>query len=239
MALVCGLDLGQSQDHSALCAVERVKLPVPMFKRWKYRYVIRLLNEYPLGIDYPKQVAGFVEQLSRPAFKSARVGVDYTGVGRPVFDMLKAAKPPVVLYAMLTTSGSAITFDEGKREYHVPKFEQVSTLQCLLQAGLLIAHEKLPAAERLKEQLKKFKATLTKAKNTTYGAESGSNDDLVSAVMTAVWLGEHVGLGDPSGIGTSAGIGENTGSCLDNAPAGTFAESRAEHTRGIAWPQPS
>lgn len=224
MPLVCGLDLGQSQDHSALCAVERVKLPVPMFKRWKYRYVIRLLNEYPLGIDYPSQVKAFGEQLSRPAFSGARVGVDYTGVGRPVFDMLKASKPPVLLYPMLTTSGTNITYDDATREYHVPKFEQVSTLQCLLQAGLVVAHDRLPAAERLRDQLRKFKATLTKHKNHTFGAESGSNDDLVSAVMLAVWLGEHVGLGDPAGITVSSKAARS--GILDNALPGTFAGSK-------------
>ena len=118
---------------------------------------------------------------------------------------------------MLTTSGSAITFDADKREYHVPKFEQVSTLQCLLQAGLVTAHEKLPAAERLRDQLKRFKATLTRAKNTTYGAESGSNDDLVSAVMTAVWLGEHVGTADAAGIGAASAC------VLSPSLKGTFA----------------
>lgn len=228
MPLVCGLDCGQQVDHSALCAVDRVRLDVPVFRRWKHRYVIRLLTEYPLGVDYPTQVSRFCEQLSRPAFKGARVGVDYTGVGRPVFDMMRAAKPPVLLYAMLTTSGTAITFDERKREYHVPKFEQVSTLQCLLQAGLLIAHEKLPAADRLRDQLKRFKATLTRHKNATFGAESGTNDDLVSAVMTAVWLGEHTAPADPAGITVGGDSPEPESAdrgVLASAPAGTFAQT--------------
>jgi hypothetical protein len=76
--------------------------------------------------------------LTHPAFRGARCGVDYTGVGRPVFDLLKQARPPVTLYPMLTTGGHAITFDEATREYHVPKSEQVGLLQVLLQVLLLM-----------------------------------------------------------------------------------------------------
>lgn len=219
MRLICGIDLGQANDHSALCAVERVKLPVPVYRR-KFRYVIRALDEQNLGVPYPDQVKRFAAVLANPAFKGARCGVDYTGVGRPVYDLLKDARPPVILYPVLTTSGHAITFDEKSREYHVPKSEQVGLLQVLLQADLLNWHPSLPAAKRLAEQLARYRVKLTKAQNETFGAEGAGNDDLVSAVMTACFLGEHTGTGDPSGITVPEG---NAANCVAGAPDGAFA----------------
>jgi hypothetical protein len=190
--LIVGLDLGQAADHSALAAVERVPLDTPKFRR-KSRYVIRVLEEFPLGQSYPDQVDRVCKALAHPKLRGARVGVDYTGVGRPVYDLLKKARPPVVLYPMLTTGGHAVTFDEKTREYHVPKVEQVSLLQVLLQADLLNWHPSLPASARLADQLAKYRVKITRAKNETFGASGGANDDLVSAVATACWLGEQGG----------------------------------------------
>lgn len=218
MKLVIGLDLGQATDHSALAAVEKVPLPKPVFRR-RYRYVVRMLEEMPLGVSYPDQVRRVVEAVRHPALKGSRMGVDYTGVGRPVFDMLKEARPPVILYPMLTTSGHAVSFDEDTREFHVPKTEQVSLLQVLTQAGLIVVHEKLAAGPRFAEQLKRYKVRITRAKNEVFGADGGSNDDLVSAVMTACWLGEHTGSAGgaptvPEGAAANAVAG---------APSGVFA----------------
>jgi hypothetical protein len=221
MKLICGLDLGQAADHSALCAVERVKLDKPIFRR-KFRYVIRLLEEYDLGISYPDQVAKAVATLSHPALKGARCGVDYTGVGRPVYDLLLVARPPVLLFPILTTSGHATTYDEVTREIHAPKVEQVSLLQVLLQADLLNWHPKLATAGRLKDQLNKYRVKITKAKNEVFGAGAG-NDDLVSAVMTACFLGEHFGGGDVTGIGTDKGSNQNI---VASSPDGVFVTGR-------------
>lgn len=217
MKLIFGLDLGQTTDHSALAGVERVKLPTPIFRR-KYRFVLRYLEEYALGLTYPAQVRRALDTFENPQVKGSRVGVDYTGVGRPVYDLLVEARPPVLLYPMLTTGGNTITYDKSTREYHVPKVEQVTLLQLLLQADLLNWHEKLPEAAKFAEQLKKYRVKITKSKNETFGAMSGTNDDLVSAVMTACWLGEQIG--DASGtIGVPE---EGERSSVDKAPVGVF-----------------
>lgn len=221
--LIFGLDLGQSTDHSALAGVDRLRLDTPVFRR-KFRYVIRFLDEYPLGMSYPDQVRRAVETFNNPKVKSSRVGVDYTGVGRPVYDILKEARPPVILYPMLTTGGHAITFDKVTREYHIPKVEQVSLLQLLLQADLLAWHESLPHAGKLADQLAKYRVKITKSKNEQFGAMSGTNDDLVSAVMSAVWLGEQVGDAEPGKISVPEPGGAG-GSMIEAAPAGVFAGS--------------
>lgn len=236
--LIFGLDLGQTADHSALAGVERIPLmakcliclgegcpkcghkgvlAAPVFRR-KYRYALRYLKEFPLGLSYPDQVREVVDVFENPVVRGSKVGVDYTGVGRPVYDLLKESRPPVGLYPMLTTSGNTITFDKITREYHVPKVEQVSLLQLLLQADLLNWHEKLPMAAKFAEQLKKYRVKITKSKNETFGAMSGTNDDLVSAVMTACWLGEQIG--DASGV---IGVADDENrSRVETAPDGVF-----------------
>jgi len=225
MRLIFGLDLGQSTDHSALAGVDRQRLPEPMFRR-KFRYVIRFLDEYPLGMSYPDQVRRAVDTFNNPIVRGSRVGVDYTGVGRPVYDILKEARPPVILYPMLTTGGHAITFDKSTREYHIPKVEQVSLLQLLLQADLIAWHESLPHAAKLADQLAKYRVKITKSKNETFGAMSGTNDDLVSAVMSAVWLGEQVGDCEAGGISVPE-PGSKGGSMIEAAPTGVFASHGA------------
>jgi hypothetical protein len=219
--LILGLDLGQSIDHSALCGVEKVRLDVPVYRR-KWRYVVRLLDEFPLGVSYPAQVKRACATLGHPALKGSRCGVDYTGVGRPVYDMMKDARPPVLLYPVLTTSGHNTSYDPKTREVHVPKTELVSLLQVLLQADLVNWHPTLAAAPRLKDQLAKFRVKITKAKNQTFGAEAGSNDDLVTALATACWLGEHTGGGDWSEAVVPGGESANR---VEGAPAGVYAEA--------------
>jgi len=242
MRLIFGFDFGQTSDHSAEAGVERVTLvakcrdcngagcetcnlkgtiPSPIFRR-KYRFVLRHLKEYELGLTYPAQVKQMLGTLNSPKVKGSRVGVDYTGVGRPVYDLLHEAKPPVLLYPMLTTGGNTITFDKITREYHVPKVEQVTLLQLLLQADLLNWHETLPFAAKFAEQLQKYRVKITRSKNETFSAMSGTNDDLVSAVMTACWLGEQVGDGSGT-IGVPDG---DHRSSVEKAPEGVFASGR-------------
>lgn len=220
--LSLGLDLGQSQDHSVLCGVERVRLPVPVHRR-KFEYVVRVLEEYPLGASYPDQVKRTVGTLNHPQLAGSRCGVDYTGVGRPVYDMLREARPKVLLYPILTTGGHNTTFDPKTREVHLPKAELVSLLQVLIQTNLIHVHRKTKSAARLNDQLARFRRRTTEAKNQTFGAEQGSNDDLVTALATACWLGEHTGQGDWKDAAVGEGAGG--GGVADTAPAGVYAEA--------------
>lgn len=139
-----------------------------------------------------------------------------------MYDMLREARPPVLLYPVLTTAGHATTYDKDTREVHVPKSEQVSLAQVLIQGDLLNWSPKLAAATRLKDQLLRYKVKITKAKNETFGAEQGANDDLVSAVMTACYIAEHFGGGRVS-QSSAAGADE---SAVGGAPDGVFATGK-------------
>lgn len=238
MNLILGNDLGQAQDPSALCAVERVKLEQPVLKR-KYRYVVRYLDSYPLGMSYPDQVEKTCKTLSHPAFRKAKCGVDYTGVGRPVYDMLKVARPPVLLYPLLTTGGSNATYDPKTRELHVPKVDLVGNLQVLVYAKLVAWHEKLPLAAAFIEQLARFERKQKRDTGyTSYNAATGAHDDLVSALMIACYIGEHFGGPADGGIGLPSDERQtgHGGSVLAAAPPGVFAERPGATTQGRYGP---
>jgi len=223
--LFVGIDLGEAGNHTAVAAVDRQPLAKPIHRR-KFRYALRFLEEYELGLHYDKQVLRLAETLNKPVFKGSKVGADYTGAGRPVVQFLRLQRCPVSLFQVLITSGANATFDRENREYHVPKRELVAVVQVLLQTELLSWHPKLTAARKLEKQLGQFKVRLTKAKNETFGAEGRDQDDLVLALAIACWMGEHIGTADASGITSGSGaIGtgdDGSGSVLGAAPKGVF-----------------
>lgn len=238
MVLISGLDLGKNADFSALATVERSRVDKPVAKR-RHRYAIRWLETWELGTRYSTIIAGVKSRFDTPVLRKTPLAVDYTGVGTAVVEQIQAAKVPCRLHPVLITSGHSVSRPEETKEgaWHVPKKELVSTVLILLENQLLgwtAPGEKraLPLIGRFEKELANFRVTVTRAKNETFGADASTHDDLILAVALACWLGEHVGLGDPAGISTSAGSGESTGSCIDAAPAGTFAEARAKHTRG-------
>src|SRR5262249_5031260 len=79
---VVGVDLGQSYDPPAICVVRRLD------DGSRSIFQVGHLERLPLNTSYPNIVSRVLQQLKRPplAGKSELV-IDYTGVGRPVFDL--------------------------------------------------------------------------------------------------------------------------------------------------------
>ena len=140
-----------------------------------------------LGMPYPQQVDGLEALISRAPLDRLRprVLVDYTGVGRPVFDMFASRA------ALRSAQGVVIT---GGREtsstragYSVPKGELVSKLQALLHSGDLRIAASLPDAAVLARELQDFRVRFTDNGNATFNAREGAHDDLVLALALAVF----------------------------------------------------
>lgn len=172
-----GLDMGQAKDFCALACVDRKPLDPPLPKR-RWRYEVRWLQSWPLGTAYPVIADGVAALYARPQLAGSFLVPDYTGVGRPVFDMLKARRVAARLYPVLTHGGRAVSQDKDTGAWHVPKAELVSTLQVLLQAGLIAIEPKLKLTERLAKELQDFRVRITRAANETFGAEASQHDDL-------------------------------------------------------------
>ncbi|GAB2621305.1 hypothetical protein [Novilysobacter erysipheiresistens] len=188
-----GIDVGQAHDPTAICIVSSIttttaKPELAALNPHPHpRYEVLHLERLRLGMPYPQQVDHIEGLLNRAPLNrlSPRVLVDYTGVGRPVFDMFAGRR------ALRGAQGVVIT---GGREtsrtpagWSVPKGELVSKLQALLHSGGLLIANSLPDAAVLARELQDFRVRFTEAGNATFNAREGAHDDLVLALALAVF----------------------------------------------------
>jgi len=183
MQFFMGLDLGQSNDYTALCILEKT---TPQGQQAQPIHHCRHLQRFPLGTKYPAIVAAVQTMLATPDLKGkCELVVDASGVGRPVVDMFtQAGLKPV---AVTITGGTRANCENGM--WSVPKRILVSTLQVLLQGHRLEIVDVPERATLIKEMLA-FQVSITEAANDTYGGRTGTHDDLVLAVALAAWKAE-------------------------------------------------
>jgi len=181
--IVFGLDLGQSKDYTAICGVEVVK------KMGEYNMVIRYLKRWPLNTGYPdivKDVKRLIINTRETQKKNPFLVIDYTGVGRPVFDMFKSIglEPK----GINIHGGNTVTREGGV--YNVPKRDLVGVLQVLYQNERIKISGDLKEKDTLNKELLNFKVKITDSGQDTYSAwRERDHDDLVLAVTCACWYG--------------------------------------------------
>lgn len=188
-----GIDIGQAHDPTAIAIVTKVTTraaesqlehlnPEP-----RPRYEVQHLQRLKLGTPYPAQVDAIEAMLIRPPLNRLvpRVLVDYTGVGRPVFDMF-AGRHALRRAQGIVITGGRDTARNGNG-WSVPKGELVAKLQALLHAGELRIAASLPDAPVLLRELQEFRVRFTEAGNATFNAREGAHDDLVLALALAVF----------------------------------------------------
>ncbi|MCB4771057.1 hypothetical protein LGR54_20820 [Ancylobacter sp. Lp-2] len=170
-----GLDLAQSNDYTAIAIVRRTEsgLIVPFLARTR-------------GRPYPDIVASVADLMSRPELAGAKLIIDGTGVGRPVFDLLRAADLDPI--SVTITAGAKAT--GARRRFRVPKRDLVSAVLLALQAETLTIAPNIEHADDLRQELADMRAKITPAGNETYAAREGAHDDLVMALALAVWMAE-------------------------------------------------
>lgn len=217
MAFVTGLDLGKEQDPTAMAIVNQLPINPPQGRR-RWRYECVHLETWPLGTRYTDIAEKVRQRFDTPQLRWSKLAPDYTGVGNAVVERLREIRVPAWMKPILITSGSTTTLGTDG-VYHVPKVDLVAALQIVLQAELLLVDSRLKRASDLKGQLSRFRVKITKAANETFGAASGSHDDLVLAVAMAVWLAEREGGGDITEAST-APRGETN--IVEQAPPGVF-----------------
>lgn len=140
------------------------------------------LQRLPLGTPYPA-IIGHVAQLLPRLPPGTELVIDYTGVGRPVFDMfLSVGLSPI---GVLITGGHAEA-QEGS-VYSVPKIVLISRLQALLHESRLKIHRDLADAPILVRELQDFRGDFTSTGAMTFASRVGKHDDLVLALAIATW----------------------------------------------------
>lgn len=204
---LCGLDLGQAADYTALVIAERCETTsaeperlvwladggaqvIPAKPAGKPRYDVRHIHRWPLGTSYPEIVRAVGTMLAHPSMgRDVRLVVDGTGVGRAVVDLFKTGPQRYAFSPVSITAGDTVRQEGGW--YFVPKRDLVGVVQVLLQSERLRFAGALPETALLTSELQNFQIKVTAAANETFNAREGAHDDLVLALALAVWYGEN------------------------------------------------
>jgi hypothetical protein len=143
---------------------------------------IHHLERLALKTPYPPQVAR-IGYIMNHLPRDANLVVDFTGVGRGIYDMLvDSGLSPI---GVTITSGFN-THWEGNL-VTVPKSTLVSKLVARLHGGELFVHESLKDWPVLRRELLNFRPQVTQAGVETWNARSGEHDDLVLATALCAW----------------------------------------------------
>jgi hypothetical protein len=132
---------GASSDFTAIAVLERRETTEesdPAMFAW--RKVVSLQTAVPgadrAGDAYTEVLERAVQVTRWPDLAGrCRLAVDGTGVGRPVMDLLRRARPGCVLMTVNITSGLKQTVECGY--YGVPKRDLILGLRVLPQRGVL------------------------------------------------------------------------------------------------------
>ena len=163
-----GVDIGQARDPSALAGVETAA------GRWRVWHLERL----PLGTAY-SDVIDRVAELN-----ADRVGVDATGVGRPVLETMKAQGLPAL--GVTITNGRNAAWDAPERLL-LPKRLLLRPIAQALSGRLLDVPRTLEGASALADELKAFKRRQGERGHVGFEARgAGHHGDLVVALALAM-----------------------------------------------------
>jgi hypothetical protein len=178
VSYVAGLDLGQSQDYSALAILETAG-------GRGQQMALRHLQRWDLGTPYPTIAADVETLLGRePLRTSCELIVDGTGVGRAVVDFLEDHH--LTLIPVVITGGDTETHEGGW--YRVPKRDLVGNLAVSFETDALHIAKGLALAPVLRKEVATFKAKISLGGHDSYEAwREQDHDDLVLAVALAVW----------------------------------------------------
>jgi len=179
---VLGLDLGKSQDYTALCALEVHGQPPDA------TYHCRHLQRFKLGTSYPHIVSAVRELCRREPLLSNKpqLGIDQTGVGSAVVDIFKQAEINSHLEPILIHGGDQVAREGGT--WRIPKRELVGVVQVALQTGSLKIAADLAEVGILTQELQNFQVSISESGFDSYEARTGKHDDLVLSLAMALWL---------------------------------------------------
>lgn len=201
-----GLDLGQFVDYSAVSVLGRslavnraTGLPLRDSRGGAvYCWDVLGLKRFALRTPYTQVIAEVAKIVARPELKpKPRLVVDATGVGVACLEMVRRGIQGVDIWGVSITSGESwrmVRMGGAGFLLHAAKVQVTGALREVLESGRLkIAKTKdgqpIPGADVLKRELADFKVKLTQAANETFGADSGSHDDMVLSIALPIWAG--------------------------------------------------
>jgi|SRR5829696_2331232 len=192
---VIGLDLGQKQDYTAVCVVEKHERSSSGVGEDKPMLHLRHLERYALGTSYGDQMDQVAElvgkikrQINRVYQPQPELIVDATGVGVGVVEMLKDRK---LKYRAVSITGG-ITEGRSGGVYHVPKRNLVSRAVAPFEGKRLKIARNMRLVPELVKELENFKVKVNlRTAHDAYEAwREAEHDDLVLALALACWWAE-------------------------------------------------
>ena len=192
---VMGVDLGQSQDSTAIAVIDHTRTPLDDWdanettgnikQKFDEHFDVRHLQRLPLGMSYPEQVARVRELLARSPLSHHDVDVclDQTGCGAPVGDLVEAAGLKPV----------RITFTAGHepigagRKWGVPKSIIVSGIDAKLHCGALRFSKQLLEGDALKDEMQNFQRSVSQTGKLLFEHRAGKHDDLIFSIGISLW----------------------------------------------------
>jgi len=120
------------------------------------------------------------------------LAIDYTGVGRPVYDLvLDRGLAPVI--GISITGGDSVNWLDDRKRARVPKRDLVSLLQVYAQNNRLKVAQNLRYGPVLADELQSFKVKIDpRTAHDSYGSwREGEYDDFILSLAVALWAAEN------------------------------------------------
>lgn len=154
--------------------------------RIEYHYRCLLLDRWT-NISYTEQCDRLRRLLVSGPLREDDVTlvVDFTGVGRPVAEMLRSRG----LKPIGVTITAGVNVNDNGWTLTVPKADLVSVASILHHNARIAYSPQLRHAERLVGEFAAFQRSTTATGRAVYGGR-GEHDDLVIATALALWQGE-------------------------------------------------
>jgi hypothetical protein len=192
---VCGLDLGQKRDPSALAICE-----IRENKHFEKFFYVRGLKRFPLHQTYTRlaeRVAKVDAQL-RGEYTNVTWAADLGGPGPGVLEILSRKAPRMDLYKVLLHGGSATTWDH--HEIMISKSTLISTLIAAFDADHIFLSSKSRELENIKTELQNFEVRLSanEGRESYGGNVSEGHFDLLISLALAVYIGSELGARGPT-----------------------------------------
>jgi hypothetical protein len=183
-----GLDLGQSQDHTALAVIrlhyvegpfDPVYYANPRYPRLELCELIRVPLQTPYT-EIPRIVGNALSRCQANAQgvrHTKDLVIDAAGPGAPVVDLIRAAKLGANLFPLVLTAGHNATTKPGGLNT-LPRKDALTRLRILLETKQLTFSNQLTNMEQLKRELYHVHPE---------GRDQHEHDDLAIAVSLAAW----------------------------------------------------
>jgi hypothetical protein len=197
---VCGIDVGQRIDPSAVAVIERRQVWRPDGRYSNQRvpqgepeYRLLYAHRLPLGLPYPAQGFKIAQLLSaRAELSDAVILCDITGIGRAAVEAWREHDMPD-LRGVVLTAGREVR-REG-RDLFIAKSTLIQEVQSHLHYRTLKIPVNMPEADAIARECADFQVHYTATGALQWNAKSGSHDDLVIAIALGLYGAAHLSAG--------------------------------------------